>query len=161
MNLDPHSLFTAENDRDWFPKQSSTSHQYLKEWMTCDKNISWMIDFYFQCQRPIINKRFKSHVRVIRTFGDIYVNSQQWNHMTVDMNTKTRRLYLYDETLCISLGSHTPNTVSCPLCYMNATTAIVVLLHVHVCSLCHMIIYCCTLHWYHIAIWFDLQKYGI
>ena len=37
--------------------------------------------------------------------------------------------------------------------------AIVVLLHVHVCSICHVIISYCTLHWYHIAInliWFDM-----
>ena len=68
-------------------------------------------------------------------------------------------VYLYDETLCISLGAHKPNRVYCPLCYMNVAMAIVVLLHVHVCSICHAIIYYCTLHWYHIAInliWFDL-----
>ena len=66
-------------------------------------------------------------------------------------------VYLYDETLCISLWAHKPNRVSCPLCYMNFAMAIV-LLHVHVCSIGHVIIYC-TLHWYHIAInfiWFDL-----
>ena len=69
-------------------------------------------------------------------------------------------VYLYDETLCISLGAHKPNRVSCPLCYMNVAMAIVVLLHVHVCSICHAIIYYCTLHWYHIAInliWFDFD----
>ena len=67
---------------------------------------------------------------------------------------------LYDETLCISFGAHKPNRFSCPLCYMNVAMAIVVLLHVHVCSICHVIIYYCTLHWYHIAInliWFDLN----
>ena len=67
---------------------------------------------------------------------------------------------LYDETLCISFGAHKPNRVSCPFCYMNVAMAIVVLLHVHVCSICHVIIYYCTLHWYHIAInliWFDLN----
>ena len=65
---------------------------------------------------------------------------------------------LYDETLCISLGTHKPNRDSCPLCYMNVTMAIVVLLHVHVCWICHVMIYNCTLHWYHIAI--DLIWFG-
>ena len=42
--------------------------------------------------------------------------------------------------------------------WMLLSMTIAVLLHVHVCSTCHAIIYYCTLHWYHIAInliWFD------
>ena len=46
--------------------------------------------------------------------------------------------------------------------WMLLSMTIAVLLHVHVCSICHAIIYYCTLHWYHIAInliWFDLIWY--
>ena len=34
-------------------------------------------------------------------------------------------VYLYDETLCISLGAHKPNRVSGPLSYMDVDMAIV------------------------------------
>ena len=75
-------------------------------------------------------------------------------------------VYLYDETLCISLGAHKPNRVSCPLCYMDVAMATIVRLHVHACSICNVIIYYCTLHWYHISInlisldliWFGVIK---
>ena len=67
-------------------------------------------------------------------------------------------VYLYDEMLCIILGAHKPNWVSCPLCYTDVAMAYVILLHGHVCSNCPVIIYYCTLHRYHISInliWFD------
>ena len=122
----------------------------------CLKNIDYDVEYYVTLiTSPEINEH--------RTISDMcdrcaillfkcMTNATQCTGLILGLHpANERRRYEVTSSLicwaqtenqpwCFRLGAHKPNRVSCLLCYMNVAMAVVILLHVPVCSICHVII---------------------